>query len=143
MNSLKLQIFLTTILGLLCGFFLFHTPNLSEYENNYDPNYFNRLITPLLSPFIKSSKITKTFPSIDTSLKNPDDDFDKDWPSQLAQRVKDTRCKWAKVSFAYAACKRIAKKCHAEHEDYHMQDMCVQRGILENFNIKFKSIYDR
>lgn len=143
MNSLKSQIFLTSILGLLCGFFLFHTPNLSEYENNYDPNYFNRLITPLLSPFIKSSKITKTFPSIDTSLKNPDDDFDKDWPSQLAQRVKDTRCKWAKVSFAYAACKRIAKKCHAEHEDYHMQDMCVQRGILENFNIKFKSIYDR
>ncbi len=143
MNSLKSQILLTSILGLLCGFFLFHTPNLSEYENNYDPNYFNRLITPLLSPFIKSSKITKTFPSIDTSLKNPDDDFDKDWPSQLAQRVKDTRCKWAKVSFAYAACKRIAKKCHAEHEDYHMQDMCVQRGILENFNIKFKSIYDR
>ncbi len=143
MKSLLSQIILTTILGVFCGIFLFHSPDESEHQNNYDPNYFNRLITPFLSPFIKSSKITKTFPSIDSSLQNPDDNFDKDWPSQLAQRVQDTRCKWAKVDFAYTACKRIAEKCHAEHEDYYMQDMCVQRGILKNFNIKFKSIHDR
>lgn len=143
MISLKLQILLTTILGFLCGFFLFHSPNLSEHQNNYDPNYFNRLMTRFLLPSIKPSKITKTFPSIYSSLTNPDDNFDKDWPSQLAQRVKDTRCKWAKIGYVYTACKHIAKKCHAEHEDYYMQDMCVQRGILENFNIKFKSIDDR
>lgn len=144
MKSLIFQISIVAALGFICGYFLFNSSNSETYMKTMNYSFFDNFKSTQTSHLAKEKRSLKKIPSIGTSLKDPDDNFDKDWPSQLAQRVQDTRCQWVKsVSLTYAKCKKIAEKCHARYEDYDEQDRCVQYGMFKAMNIKLKSIHDR